>query len=198
MVIKKRNKWEEADRTQNNNLDKKTYFSIIYNNDGTFDRVKISDDIFRNNDGKSISKTIHDYIKKHIGEVYTIIESGQKVYLGDDLPNEYAYSKSTQSLPTSKKLAKGRATTNLKEIVENASNRNWQKNTKSKHDIDAKYGFYRYDTTFSFDYNGQERVYNATILIRNDANGKKYLYDILNIRPQKKIGKLAIRSFQLK
>ena len=122
------------------NLGGKTRFSVIYNNNGSFDRVKINDDIFENNNGKSISKTIYDYIEKHIGNVYTIIESGQKVYLGKDLPSEYAYSESSKSLPIQKKLAKGRATTNFKEIIENASNRRF--------------------------------------LIRNDANGKKYLYDI--------------------
>lgn len=160
------------------NLDGKTRFSVIYNNNGSFDRVKINDDIFENNNGKSISKTIYDYIEKHIGDVYTNIESGQKVYLGKDLPSEYAYSESSKFLPIQKKLAKGRATTNFKEIIENASNRRWQKNTKSKHELDAKYGFYKYDTTFSFDYNDRENIYTATILIRNDANGKKYLYDI--------------------
>lgn len=53
-------------------------------------------------------------------------------------------------------------------------------------DKDAKYGFYKYDTAFSFYHNGSEKIYTGVVLIRNDANGKKYLYDILNIRPQKK------------
>lgn len=181
-----KNKWEEAYRTQNNNLNKKENFSVIYNSDGTFNRVKINDNIFEKSDEKSISKTIHQYIKNHVGEIYTIIESGQKVYLGKDLPNEFAYSKSSKSLSTANKMAKGRTSSNFKEIIENANNRNWEKNKKSKHNKDAKYGFYRYDTTFSFDYKGKEKIYNGTILIRNDANGKKYLYDILKIQPQKK------------
>jgi len=63
----------------------------------------------------------------------------------------------------------------------------WEQNHKEKHKIDAKYGFYKYDTTFSFDYNGQEKTYTGIIVIRNDANGKKYLYDIVNIKPQKKL-----------
>lgn len=179
-------KWREAYQTQENNL-KETRFSEIYKNDGTFDRVRITENIFENNNGKSISQTIKKYLEQHIGEVYTIIESGQKVYLGEDLPGEYAYSKSAESLPTAQKLAKGRASSNLKEIIENATNRQWQKNKKEEHRIDAKYGFYRYDANFSFEYKGKEKIYKATILIRNDANGKKYLYDILNIRPQKKL-----------
>ncbi len=97
--------WEDAYYSNRSNLNE-TKFSIVYNNDGSFNRVKINQNIFENNGGKSISKTIHDYIKEHIGDIYTIIESGQKVYLGKDLPGEYAYSKSTQSLPISNKLAK--------------------------------------------------------------------------------------------
>lgn len=92
-------KWREAYQTQTNNL-KGTSFSEIYKNDGTFDRVRIIENIFENNNGKSISQTIKKYLEQHIGEVYTIIESGQKVYLGENLPVEYAYSKSAESLPT--------------------------------------------------------------------------------------------------
>lgn len=184
-----RQKWEKAYRENNNQLSN-TKFSEIYNNDGTINRIKINENIFENNNGKSINQTIREYLKNHIGDIYTIIESGQKVYLGEDLPGEYTYSKSAQSLPITKKLAKGRAVTNLKEIVENATNRKWQSNNKEKHSIDSRYGFYKYDTTFSFDYNGKENVYNGTVLIRNDANGKKYLYDILDIQPQKKLANL--------
>lgn len=185
-------KWRGAYRTTTteqavSNLNNKTKYSEIYNNEGTINRIKINEDIFNNNNGKSINQTIKEYLEQHIGEVYTIIESGQKIYLGEDLPGEYAYSKSAQSLPTAQKLAKGRASSNLKEIIENATNRRWQKNKKEEHKIDAKYGFYRYDTNFSFEYKGKEKIYKATILIRNDANGKKYLYDILNNRPQKKL-----------
>lgn len=177
--------WEEAYYSNRSNLNG-TRFSIVYNNDGSFNRVKINQNIFENNGGKSISKTIHDYIKEHIGDIYTIIESGQKIYLGKDLPGEYAYSKSAQSLPVSNKLAKGMASYNLQEIIENVTNRKWEKSKHSSHDKDAKYGFYKYDTAFSFYHNGSEKIYTGVVLIRNDANGKKYLYDILNIRPQKK------------
>lgn len=182
-------KWEKAYRENNNQLNN-AKFSEIYNNDGTVNRIKINENIFENNNGKSINQTIKEYLENHIGDVYTIIESGQKIYLGKDLPGEYTYSKSAQSLPKTKKLAKGRAVTNLREIVENATNRKWQSNNKEKHNIDSKYGFYRYDTTFSFDYNGKEKIYNGTVLIRNDDNRKKYLYDILNIQPQKKLANL--------
>ena len=183
-----RNKFENAYKQAYQN-DNKTNtnkkYSVVYNQDGSFNRVKINDNIFENNNGKSISNTIKDYLENHINEYTDIIESGQRVYLGQDLPGEYAFSKSSQKLPMAEKLAKGRASSGLKEIIENASSRNYEKNKKIKHSIDAKYGFYKYNTKFSFDYNGKEQIYEGTVVIRNDANGKKYLYDITNV---KKIG----------
>lgn len=158
---------------------------VVYKENGSFDRVKIKENIFENNNGKSITRTIKDYLVEHIGEYADIIESGQRVYLGEELPGEYAHSKSMQSLPIAQKLAKGRVLPGIKEIINNATNRQYEANRKTKHNTDAKYGFYRYDTKFSFDYNGKEHIYAGTILIRNDANGKKYLYDVTNI---KKIG----------
>ena len=190
-------KWRDAYRvatneTTKNNLQKIEKYSKVYNNDGTVNRIRINDNVFEGSKEKSISKTIKDYLTKHIGEVYTIIESGQKVYLGKDLPNEYAHSEYTKKLPLNKKLAKGRAVTNLNEIIESATNRTWESNKKEKHKFDAKYGFYKYNTTFSFDYNGSEKIYDGTILIRNDANGKKYLYDILDVKPKKKLVSLPL------
>ncbi len=180
-----KNKFETAYNQEFSKNDSNLKYSVIYNEDGSFNRVKIDDDIFENNKQKSINNTIKDYLEENINEYANIIESGQKVYLGKDLPSEYAFSKSSQNLPLPNKLAKGRASSGLKEIIENASNRIYEKNQKIKHNIDAKYGFYKYDTKFSFDHKGKEQIYSGTIVIRNDANGKKYLYDITNI---KKIG----------
>ena len=180
-----KNKFETAYNQEFNKNENNLKYSVIYNEDGSFNRVKIDDNIFENNEGKSINNTIKDYLEGHINEYANIIESGQKVYLGKDLPSEYAFSKSSQNLPLPDKLAKGRASSGLEEIIENASNRIYEKNQKTKHNTDAKYGFYKYDTKFSFEHKGKEQIYSGTVVIRNDADGKKYLYDITNI---KKIG----------
>lgn len=144
--------------------------------------VLIEDDIFagKPNDVKA-HKYIADYIKSHIGEVYTLIESGQKVYIGKDLPGEFTQSQYTKSLrgQKSKANAKNQSAQNFGELIEIASNRNWVKNRKTKHSEDAKFGWYRYDTKFALP-NGD--VYKANLLIRNDTDGKKYLYDLINIK----------------
>ena len=180
-----KNKFETAYNQEFNKNKNNLKYSVIYNKDGSFNRVKIDDNIFENNKGKSINNTIKEYLEKNINEYANIIESGQKVYLGKDLPGEYTYSKSAQNLSLPQKMAKGRAATELKEIISNVTNREYSNYKKEKHVKDAKYGFYKYDTKFSFEQNSKEQVYTGTVLIRNDANGKKYLYDILNI---KKVG----------
>lgn len=145
--------------------------------------VLIEDDIFagKPNDVKA-HKYIADYIKSHIGEVYTLIESGQKVYLGKDLPGEFTRSKATQYLANSRKNllnAKYQSTSNIGELIEIATDRRWEKAKHDKHKTDAKYGFYKYKTRFALP-NGE--VYTADLVIRNDANGKKYLYDQISIK----------------
>ena len=142
------------------------------------------------------NKQLHDYsaiaefIAEHIGDYYTIIESGQNVYIGEDLPNEYTHSKYTSFLQKKKPAllkAKNRASSALGEMIEIATNRRWEP-TDHKASKDAKYGMYRYDTKFAFpikDQNGNVtnvKAYDAELLIRNASDGKKYLYDIVNIK----------------
>ena len=127
---------------------------------------------------------------EHIGDVYTIIESGQKVYIGEDLPGEYTQSEYTKAIlrnnPSITK-AKNRASANIGEMVEIATNRRWEK-TKHTNSKDAKYGMYRYDTRFGFPLKNNHgevvgaNIYNAELLIRNASDGRKYLYDIVRIK----------------
>ncbi len=121
--------------------------------------------------------------------MYTVIEDGVKVYIGQDLPNEYTHSKYTQYLQGHNRAglrAKGKAASDLGLLIETATNRRWEK-TKHPQNKDAKYGFYRYDSTFAFpikDASGKItdiRAYDVELVIRNASDGKKYLYDIVGI-----------------
>ena len=142
------------------------------------------------------NKQLQDYseiaklIEQHIGDYYTIIESGQKVYIGEELPDEYTHSKYTSFLQKKKPAllkAKNRASTSLGEMIEIATNRRWEP-TEHKDSKDAKYGMYRYDTKFAFPIKDQSgnvtnvKAYDAELIIRNASDGKKYLYDIVNIK----------------
>lgn len=142
--------------------------------------VVIKDNIFNNmKPGQKKHKYISDYIKQHIGEMYTIIESGQKVYIGKDLPGEFTQSKYTQGIDSRDRYAKNQSIQNVGELIEIATNKRWEKAKHKKHSTDAKYGFYKYTTRFALP-NGE--VYTADLVIRNDANGKKYLYDMIGIK----------------
>lgn len=63
-------------------------------------------------------------------------------------------------------------------------------NRDPRHIRNAQYGWYRYDAYFElpvYDEDGEIERYNrfrATMLIRHSADGKKYLYDMLDIKKE--------------
>lgn len=63
----------------------------------------------------------------------------------------------------------------------------WRGNVKPKHSRDAPNGWYRYETQFAVPVLNAKKaidhytVYGGTLLIRNDADGKSYLYDLLDV-----------------
>lgn len=132
----------------------------------------------------SAKKFIRNYLVDHIDDVYTIIESGSKVHPAKQLPQEYLYSREAQSHNKSNRnlfSAKLKIVPGIGEMVEIASNRRWEK-TKHIHNKNAKYGVYRYDTRVAFESNGGAKAYTAELVILNADDGKKYLYDIVNIK----------------
>ena len=58
----------------------------------------------------------------------------------------------------------------------------------------TKYGWYRYDSRFAipvYDTDGEiERfnVFRVRMIVNHAANGKKYLYDMINIKKEKETG----------
>ena len=60
-------------------------------------------------------------------------------------------------------------------------------------DNDAQNGWYRYDTQFAVSILNAKKaidhytVYGGTLLLRNDADGKSYLYDLLDVEKKKVI-----------
>lgn len=116
--------------------------------------------------------------------MFTIVANGKSVYLGKKLPNEYIYSKTTEKLGKERRLAKQKAAPGIGEMIEIASNERWEAPVhKNRHFLDAKYGFYKYATRFAvIDRNGEYETYDAELVIRHDADGKLYLYDIQGIK----------------
>lgn len=73
------------------------------------------------------------------------------------------------------------------------ASRRWRGNVKPKHSRDAQNGWYRYETQFAVPVLNAKKaidhytVYGGTLLIRNDADGRSYLYDLLDVQKKKVI-----------
>lgn len=130
----------------------------------------------------------------------TILVDAQPVYIGKDLPGEYRSSEYTKSLRKATRAVKMQAVTNLDEMLLLAENGEWRENVKTKHKRDAKNGWYRYSTRFALPVMDIKKavdhytVYSGTLLIRNDADGKSYLYDLLDIKKEKVISSTSFSA----
>lgn len=133
---------------------------------------------------------VERYLKQYVGESHIIESTKDMVYIGVDLPEEYAHSNYTDTLKGANAKAKANATQGLPEMIEIATNKAHKENFKEKHNRDAKYGWYRYDSRFAlpvFDEEGEIKYYNVfkvIMVVRNAEDGKMYLYDIMNIKKE--------------
>ena len=135
-------------------------------------------------------KEVKEYLKAYVGMAFEISETQDMVNIGSDLPDEYAGSRYTCKLMGTLAKAKANAAQAIPELLKTAGNKRFRENQDQRHIRNARYGWYRYDSYFElpvYDENGDVARYNlfkATILIRHSANGKKYLYDILDIKKE--------------
>ena len=135
-------------------------------------------------------KDVKEYLKQYVGDVYAILSTQEKVYIGADFPNEYTGSAYTYTLKGANVRAKANAVQGIPELIEIAVGGNHKENDEIKHSRDAKYGWYRYDSYFAIpvhDNDGEVDHYNvfhASLLIRHAEDGKKYLYDIIDIKKE--------------
>ena len=162
--------------------------SIIQDAEGN-SIAMINDIIFK---GKRNVKwdDVENYLKQYVGEFFTIAATNEVVYFGKDLPDEYTHSEYTHTLKGANSKAKANAAQGLGEMLEIATNPKFSINNKEKHRIDAANGWYRYESRFAlpiYDTYGEIERYNVFhvyMIIRCDLDGKKYLYDIINIKKE--------------
>ena len=133
---------------------------------------------------------VEEYLRQYVGEFYTIAETNEVVYIGTDLPDEYSHSEYTNILKGAYEKAKANAAQGLPELINTATNMVHTDNSKTKHMQDAKYGWYKYESRFAlpvFAENGEVERYNVfhvAMILRHANDGKKYLYDIMNIKKE--------------
>ena len=86
--------------------------------------------------------------------------------------------------------AKANAVQGIPEMIEIATGGNYKENDEEKHNRNAKFGWYRYDTYFAIPVHTNDgevdyyNVFHASLLIRHSEDGKKYLYDIIDIKKE--------------
>ncbi|MBR6223217.1 MAG: hypothetical protein IKQ71_07250 [Lachnospiraceae bacterium] len=136
-------------------------------------------------------KEIEKYLREYVGEFYEIGETCEKVFISKDFPDEFANSESRMALKGAVAKAKANASQAIPELIQIAANPIFSENTKTKHQSDAKYGWYRYTVRFALpvynDKTGELERYNifrSTMLVRHAEDDKKYLYDFMGIKKE--------------
>ncbi len=133
--------------------------------------------------------SVKTYLEGYIGDCYEISESADRIYIGKTLSDEFTGSKYTKSLKGGNAKAKANASTAIPELIQIATNPDWEENKKEKHNEDAQFGWFRYDVRFAIpiyenDTLVRYNVFGARLLVNHAQNGKKYLYDILAIKKE--------------
>ena len=152
--------------------------------------VVINDIRFR---GKSWNEwdEIEEYLRQYVGECYEILETSEKIFVGDDFPDEYVGSNYTAKLWPDKNFVKANASQGIPELIEISTKEDSTNNTKSKHSDDAEFGWSVYRTRFALPkYVQMEgvykltgyKIYRADLIVREDHMNEKYLYDLINIK----------------
>lgn len=133
---------------------------------------------------------VERYLKRYVGELVEIMETGDFIYLGKDFPDEYTGSKYTRRAKGARAKAKANAAQGIPDMVEIASNRIFRENKKEKHSSDASNGWYYYMTRFAMPVydnevkTGDYNIYSGCLVINCTAKGKMYLYDLVDIKKE--------------
>lgn len=151
--------------------------------------VVIPDIIFKNRQNIDWSE-VEDYLKRYLGEIITIAETQDVVYIGNKFPDEYKGSQYTKRLKGSSAKAKANAAQVIPEMLEIATDKTFHNNRKDKHSSDAGQGWYYYRTRFAMPiYEGERKtdtynIYSACLLVNCALNGNLYLYDLVDIKKE--------------
>ena len=165
-----------------------TNYSVMKDADGR--SIVVINDIRFRGKRKINWDEVEDYLKQYIGEFYEIADTKDVVYVGKDFPDELTGSNDTARLQGTLAKAKANATQGLPQLIENAANKRFKENLASKHEADAKMGWYRYTTRFALPVYGEDdeidryNVFRIEVLIRQEYDGKMYLYDLVNIKKE--------------
>ncbi|MBE5826459.1 MAG: hypothetical protein E7307_07465 [Butyrivibrio sp.] len=133
---------------------------------------------------------VRNYLRQFVGRSYTVSDTKDLIFIGNDLPNEYAGSEYTYKLNGTVAKAKANASQGIPELITTAKGKHFRENNEEKHNRNAKYGWYRYDTRFAipvYAENGTIERYNAfhaSLIVRHSEDKKMYLYDVIDVKKE--------------
>lgn len=133
---------------------------------------------------------VEGYTQKFIGRICEVADTGDMIYISKDFPDEFTGSKDTRNLRGASAKAKANTAQCIPEMIKIAVNKRYQVNLDAKHNKNAKYGWYRFDTRTAIPVLGfndeieRYNVFKMEVLVRCDEDGKLYLYDIVNIKKE--------------
>ena len=136
-------------------------------------------------------KHVENYLKKYVGDSFEILASKEVIHIGKEFADEFSGSAYTSKLKGALAKAKANSSLGIPEMIKIAVNKRYKENLAKKHQVNAKYGWYRYTSRFAIpisDERGEAfryNIYRAELLVRHDADGKLYLYDIVNIKKER-------------
>ena len=165
-----------------------TNYSVLKDADGR-DIVVINDIRFKGK-RKIDWKDVEAYLRQYIGEFYEIADTKDIVYIGKEFPDEYSGSEDTARLMGTLAKAKANAAQGIPQLIETATNRRYKENLAEKHKEKARLGWYRYTSRFALPVYGDDgeidryNVFRIEVLVRQESDGKLYLYDLVNIKKE--------------
>ncbi len=117
---------------------------------------------------------VEQYLKRYIGKVVTVAETGEEIHIGPDFPDEYKGSEDMIKNRGPYARAKANAAQGIEEMIIIARKTSEADNLKEKNSKKAKYGWYRYLTRFALPVVNETNtithynVFLATLIVRKD------------------------------
>lgn len=159
---------------------------IVKNSEGQ--KIVVLPEILFKNKQNIDWNAVEKYLQQYVGELVTVADTEDIVYIGSDFPDEYKGSMYTRKLKGANAKAKANAVQGILKMLEIATNKQFRENQKVKHARNAGNGWYYYTTRFAMPVFENERktdtynVYSACLLVNCTKYGTLYLYDLVDIK----------------
>ena len=133
---------------------------------------------------------VEEYLKKYIGQIVEVKDTGEIIHISADFPDEYVGSKDTMTAKGGNVKAKANAVQGVKAMINISRKTSETPNHKKRSRKKAKYGWFRYLTRFAIPVMNEKNIieryniYLATVIVRKSKSGKLYLYDFVNVKKE--------------